>query len=209
MPPLKLSDNSTVPFGSGPHFGSMFPGHPSVLAVYDLLPTACMHRVQNLSDFVGALVFDVWLCNRDRRGAIFYRGSRSAGSLTADRAPFVVSMIDNGMVFGGARWELDGPQPNQSAPLYIDKTVYDSVIGWSSFEPWLEKLDQCADLIVTLVQSVPQEWVDEPIPLMLLENIWRRRRQVPGLIGTLRTSPLNPFRNWTATTAHTTLGRHC
>ncbi|MCX6896954.1 MAG: hypothetical protein NTZ16_16010, partial [Verrucomicrobia bacterium] len=62
-----------LPIEPGWHFGSCFPGHPEHIAVYDFLPDALLGKVENLSHFLGAMVFDKWVGNTDSRQAIFFR----------------------------------------------------------------------------------------------------------------------------------------
>src|SRR6185312_7666520 len=56
---------------SGVHFGSRYPGHPHDTVVYDVLPNSHVSRIQNVKDFIGALIFDRWVFNTDVPQAIF------------------------------------------------------------------------------------------------------------------------------------------
>src|SRR6476660_8017527 len=49
-----------IPASAGRQFGSRYPGDPSKIAVYDFVPDTLLHKVRNLSDFLGVLVFDKW-----------------------------------------------------------------------------------------------------------------------------------------------------
>ena len=62
-----------MPVSTGWQFGSRYPGDPSRMAVYDFVPDTLLHQVRNLSDFLGALVFDKWVSNADGRQAVFFR----------------------------------------------------------------------------------------------------------------------------------------
>src|ERR1700733_1559015 len=61
------------PCAPGKQFGSQFPGHPARMAVHDFLPDEQLAAVENLSDFLGVLVLDKWMCNTNGRQAIFFR----------------------------------------------------------------------------------------------------------------------------------------
>src|SRR5205085_5306589 len=63
----------SIPLAAGRHFGSSFPGDPAKIAVYDFLPDLLLQKVNNLSDFLGCLVFDKWVGNADARQSIFFR----------------------------------------------------------------------------------------------------------------------------------------
>jgi len=41
--------------------------------VYDFLPDTILEKIENLSDFLGALAFDKWTGNADSRQAVFFR----------------------------------------------------------------------------------------------------------------------------------------
>jgi len=64
---------SKTPVSTGWQFGSLYPGDPARLAVYDFVPDTLLHKVRNRDDFLGALVFDKWLSNADGRQAVFFR----------------------------------------------------------------------------------------------------------------------------------------
>src|SRR6266568_3579676 len=62
----------SVPIEPGIGFGSRL----TALNHYDFLPDALLAKVENLSDFLGALVADKWLDNADGRQVSFYRQGR-------------------------------------------------------------------------------------------------------------------------------------
>lgn len=66
---LQLS-RGRVPVEPGTHFGSRYPGHPDRQAVFDLLPDLLLPSVENVGEFLGALVFDKWVANTDHRQAV-------------------------------------------------------------------------------------------------------------------------------------------
>ena len=49
---------SKIRVSTGWQFGSLYPGDPGRVAVYDFVPDTLLHKVQNREDFLGALVFD-------------------------------------------------------------------------------------------------------------------------------------------------------
>ena len=63
----------SVPVEPGWHFGSLHPGDPNRVAVYDFVPDALLSQVKNLSDFLAILVFDKWVSNADGRQSVFFR----------------------------------------------------------------------------------------------------------------------------------------
>src|SRR5579871_531225 len=116
------------PVEPGWHFGSRYAGDPARSVVYDFLPDTLLHRVENLVDFRGALVFDKWMGNADARQSIFFRARLreyvpdiGGGS---QRLGFVAQMMDNGFVFEGPHWRLT-EAPLQG--LYFRPVVYRAV----------------------------------------------------------------------------------
>ncbi|MCE5309358.1 MAG: hypothetical protein LLG20_17090 [Acidobacteriales bacterium] len=190
----------TEPVPVGYHFGSLYPGHPNTVAVYDLLPTKLVERVFNLSHFIGMLVADKWLGNMDTRQAVFYRGNIRGNlgiqSVHPRQMGILARMIDHGYTFGGQHWTFE------SAPLYglyRDKAVYHAVRSWADFEPWFEAIDSVDERVVmSLVGLVPAEWETDTRPFeILLGRLLERRKHVPRMIEELRTSVYSPFKEWT------------
>jgi HipA-like kinase len=173
----------------GQQFGSRYPGDPAETPVYDLLPDELLAEAENLSDFLGMLVFDKWTCNTDGRQAVFYR---SAGS-----SHYRALMIDQGFCFNAGEWDFP------DAPLrgfYPRAGVYQAVTGMDSFEPWLERLENgIGEQILDEISSeVPPEWYgsDQDALARLLEKLWARRHRVRDLILAAKDSFRQPFPNW-------------
>lgn len=200
------------PCAPGKQFGSQFPGHPARLAVHDFLPDELLAAVQNLSDFLGVLVFDKWACNTNGRQAIFFREPSGAGSPASaspssmaeasgtaanPAAGYTAMMIDFGFCFNAGEWDFpDAPLRG----LYARQRVYERVSGMESFEPWLTRLEsRITDRVLGEVASeIPPEWYADDWDAMeqLLERLHRRRARVPELILSARNSGRVPFPNW-------------
>jgi hypothetical protein len=134
---------------AGMQFGSRYPGDPNETPAYDFLPDERLAEVENLSDFLGMLVFDKWTCNTDGRQAVFYRPQ---GSLC-----YRALMIDQGFCFNAGEWDFpDAPLRG----LYARTRVYQAVTGMESFEPWLERLEEEIGerILDEIVSEVPAEW---------------------------------------------------
>ena len=100
-----------LPCATGKQFGSKFPGNPSSSTIYDLIPDECFDRVHNIDDFLGIYVLDKWMCQTDKRQAIFVQQSNSGADGTSDKA-YQAVMIDQGFCFNGGHWNFpDAPQP--------------------------------------------------------------------------------------------------
>jgi hypothetical protein len=112
---------------AGKQFGSQYPGDPTQRAVFDFLPDEQLTQVENVTDFVGMLVFDKWTCNTNGRQAVFY--------LEPGRSRYRAVMIDQGFCFNAGEWNFpDAPLRG----LYSRHSVYRHVTGIDSFEPWLQ-----------------------------------------------------------------------
>ena len=186
---------------TGWQFGSRYPGDPARVAVYDFVPDTLLYKVRNLSDFLGALVFDKWVSNADGRQAVFFRarvrewlaGSAREHALTMG---FIALMIDQGFAFNGPDWSFtDSPVQG----LYPRKLVYNGVASLDQFEPWIERVVHFPEQVVDQAyKQVPPEWIrgEEDQFERLLETLMRRRKRVPDLISDTRRAKQTPFANW-------------
>ncbi|MEZ5403078.1 MAG: HipA family kinase [Bryobacteraceae bacterium] len=183
----------------GWHFGSLYPGDPGRIAIYDFLPDVILPRVANEADFRAVICFDKWTANADARQCIFYRAeTREPWERGAGRAVYVASMIDNGYSFDGPNWKFpDAPLGG----LYHRHAVYASVRGPGDFEPWLSRVRTFPEEVVDrALREIPPAWIegDREALEAMLERLMRRRRRIADLIADTRaTSRSNPFPNWT------------
>ncbi len=186
-----------IPVEPGWHFGSRYPGDPAQLAVYDFIPDALLHKVNNLDDFLAVLVFDRWAANADGRQSVFFRARVRNASGGPARPGFVALMIDHGFVFNGPNWDFtDSPLQG----LYGRKLVYERVRSLDDFQPWLDRVVYLPEEVMDRAyRMVPPEWLDgeEDQCEGVLEELLRRRKQAPDLVTRCRQSKWNPFPNWT------------
>ena len=193
--------SSRMPVAAGWHFGSLYPGDPQKVAVYDFVPDTLLHKVRNLSDFLGALVFDKWVANADGRQAVFFRARvrewvPSAGEAHALTMGFVAMMIDQGFAFNGPQWDFP-ESPVQG--LYLRKLVYENVESLAQFEPWLARVENFPEeLVDRAAKQVPPEWIagEEDEFEQMLEKLLRRRKRVGELISDARNAKQSPFPKW-------------
>ena len=159
----------------GLQFGSLYSGSSAAKNVSLLFPPGLLHRVSNIEDFWGMLVFDKWTCNTDQRQVVFLP-EESSGNYRA-------VMIDNGYCFNGPAWDFpDAPLRG----LYPHGCAYKDVRGLESFAPWFERIQEVSlGLLCEAAAAVPREWLnsrgrDEFEGL--LERLWIRRTRVPQLV---------------------------
>ncbi|MBC8165263.1 MAG: hypothetical protein H7Y20_05240 [Bryobacteraceae bacterium] len=170
----------------GWHFGSRFPGHPDRVAVYDFVPDTLLDRVENIRDFVAALVFDKWTANADARQSVFLRARLNeyvpGAKLQPSRMGFIALMVDHGYLFNGPHWEyIDAPMTG----LYFRTSVYREVRSLEDFQPWLDRIVNFPEEIVDdALRSLPPDWLngDADSLYALLERLMERRRRVPELL---------------------------
>lgn len=133
----------------GLYFGSRYLGSGSGTSVYQVIPTEWVKHVSNRLDFVGALVFDLWTENLDRRQALFVcpKGGEKLHTV----------FIDNGHCFRG-------PQGN-SAPyaawacLYYLTEMYTGLVTTGNARPWIRWISSLsADTICMMIGEIPAEW---------------------------------------------------
>jgi hypothetical protein len=187
-----------LPVPPGPHFGSCFPGDPARTAVYDFLPDTLLQTVANGGDFLGALVFDQWTSNADARQAVFVRSPVSDPADTPSKMRFTARLIDHGFILAGPDWVFrDSPVQG----LYHRPAVYSGCTGWSSFEPWMERVRAMPETVLdAAVRSLPPQWLesDEEALYRLLNRLLDRRGRLAALIEDVRGSRARPFPNWGA-----------
>jgi len=192
--------HETVRVQEGRHYGSLYPGDPDRNAVYDFIPDILLETVTNLAEFLGVLVFDKWAGNLDWRQAIFFRARPHKWLASPDCHPltvrFLALMIDQGYAFGGPKWRFfDCPTEG----IYISKQVYKQVVGWDSFQPWLDRIIELpSSLLDEAYRQVPREWIDGDAVALerLLEDLYRRRRGVPDLLQACKASQPGLFPEW-------------
>jgi hypothetical protein len=185
-----------LPCATGNQFGSKFPGNPTTLTIYGRVPDEHIDRVHNIDDFLGIFVLDKWMCQTDKRQAIFMRQSNSGANGTSDET-YQAMMIDQGFCFNGGDWNFpDAPLHS----LYANRRVYQSVVGIETFGPWLDRLENefTLNVLYEEAQHVPTEWYGEDREAWerLIERLWMRRTRVPELIWSARNAVPGAFPNW-------------
>jgi len=154
---------------AGIHFGSLCPVNPDRVAIYDFLPETLLEKLLvNGRDFITTFVFDCWAGHKDSRQAIFYRNPSGKG--------YKASLIDNGMLFGGADWKLFTSQIlcrhfNRAAYRAPDMDLrklaheaIETIRGWT-----LSDIDEA-------FTSIPADWLDgdEDAFWKMAENLFAR-----------------------------------
>ena len=133
-------------------FGSKFPGNPGERVVYDFLPRVLLSKqVENLTDFYGRLLFNLWTGCQEMGHAIYFRG-RTSG-------PFCAQMIDNKNILGGLSWKL----PN--IPLIVAncsaRSIYEARPATKVLEWWAERILTVNEgTLEQAVRQVPMDWLD-------------------------------------------------
>jgi len=207
--PEFIADNPDLYFSLGPrrqpvaqglHFGSRMAVHPERVAVFDFLPDKLLHKIENRSDFLGALVFDKWVANADSRQAVFFRARAKSWTPlkgeTPARVGFFAQMIDHGFAFNGPHWQFHD-SPIQG--LYFRTTIYEEVRSLDSFQPWLGMVENFPiEIIDSAWKEIPRDWLDgDESPLEeMLESLLKRRSRVSGLISDVRKTRSSAFPNW-------------
>lgn len=176
-----------LPCTAGLQFGSRLPTPTATTPIYDYLPQPALEGVANLGDFAGMLVFDKWTCNCNGRQVIYCR--------SAPHQPLRVYMVDQGFCFNAGDWNFpDSPLRG----VFHRNRVYDSIVGWQSFEPWLERVEAFEeDALHALGEEVPPDWHGDWEALQrLLHQLYRRRSRVRELVWAVKTSTRAPFEHW-------------
>jgi hypothetical protein len=176
------------PYTAGLQFGSRFIGGLMPGQVVDFLPEQQLDEVRNLAEFAGMLALDKWTGNCNGRQAVFDRKPRER--------KYRATFIDQGFCFNAGEWTFpDSPLRG----IYARNCVYAAVTGWSSFEPWLSRIESMeADALWNIADMVPPEWYGGDMNTMelLLQQMLRRRGRVRELIASFRDSNREPFPMW-------------
>jgi hypothetical protein len=173
-------------------FGSRYPqqeddrGDPHLPPVYNHLPNEHIQQVENLSAFIGLLVFHKWTCNTDGPQAVFIRqGIRSS---------YRALMIDQGYCFNGEHWNFpDAPLYG----LYSNRAVYAGLRTFDAFDPWLNCLENQIDEkdLGAAAAEIPPEWYENDLVALcrLLDRLNRRRMIVRRLLHSLLETLAEPL----------------
>lgn len=178
-----------LPCEAGLQFGSRTVNGPFAGLTQGL--TFSIPSTRNSSEFVGMLLLDKWVCNRDNRQAIFSKGFR--------QRKYTVTFIDHGYCFGGPDWDFSDRWPNGSFQGYRTSGVYKDVTDWQSFQPWLSQLESLSpDVIWSAAENTPPEWYRDDWGSLeyMCQKLIDRRRFIRELIEDFRYSGGNPFKNW-------------
>jgi hypothetical protein len=185
---IELPHNQRERYRAGLQFGSQFigglmPGH-----VVDYLPEQQLDEVRNLEEFAGMLALDKWTGNCNGRQAVFARKTRER--------KYRATFIDQGFCFNAGEWTFpDSPLRG----VYARNRVYLGVTGWTSFEPWISRIEAMeAETLWAIAEIVPPEWYGGDIGLIeqLMEQMMLRRERVRDLIVSFRDSDRDPFPMW-------------
>ena len=89
--------------------------------------------------------------------------------------------------------------------VFAENTVYRGVTGWSSFEPWLSRIENLEPKTIwAIAEIIPPQWYGGDVGALegLIERLLERRTRVRELIVAFRESNRRPFPNWGAETGN-------
>jgi hypothetical protein len=178
----------TIPCQAGVQFGSQYAIDPLNGEVFDFMPSEMLERVRNVETFLGILVMDKWTGNADGRQAAFWRTMRQRN--------YTATFIDQGNCFNGGEWTFpDYPLRG----VYPKNEVYECVLGWDSFQPWLSRIeDMSCGTISAAAQELPPVWYGYDFCALtaLVRALSERRGLIRGLLTDFRASVRHPFPHW-------------
>ena len=104
--------------------------------------------------------------------------------------------IDQGHSFNASEWSF----PDHALRgVYSSNEVYAEVIGWTSFEPWLTRVEAMnPDVIWEGARVIPPQWYEDDWFGLeeLVMHLIQRRAGVRDLIEAFRASARIPFPHW-------------
>jgi hypothetical protein len=134
------------------------------------------------------LALDKWTCNSNGRQAVFHRKPREKR--------YSANFVDQGYCFHAGEWSFP------DAPLrgvYGRNRVYADVTGWSSFEPWLGRIENLEpDFVWQIAETIPPIWYGGDLRDIerLTVTLLARRERVREFIMQFRDSMREPFPKW-------------
>jgi len=178
-----------IPCQPGPCFGSRFAADPREAVPQQILPDEKLREVENIGDFLGMLILDLWTCNTDRRQVIFVRSDKSSR--------YRAVMIDQGGCFNSSEWNFpDSPLRGR----YWNSAVYENVLGMAAFEPWLDRLESQSveKAVLSSVGNIPPAWCESESSSLdcLLNKLITRRTRVRELLWSAIKSTPRAFPKW-------------
>jgi len=183
------------------YFGYQLPVRENLHSIYDFLPDQLASSVINSTDCIGALAIDRWIGNVTSRRYLFTRGQRRLWRtpimLVGQGRGFVAFMVEHGKAFNGGAWELTDVCPT---PSIFTRPYLRSVTGIASFERWIGMAQAMSPSVLqNLLLSVPPQWlpVQERNQLAdLLDALYVRRSEIPGLLQAVREAHPLIFPSW-------------
>lgn len=173
---------------AGLQFGARYMGGLMPGQVVDYLPEEHLGEIRNLEEFAGILALDKWTGNVNGRQAVFLRKARERR--------YKACFIDQGYCFHAGEWRFE------DSPLrgvYPRNAVYAHVQGWSSFEPWLTRLETMEPAVVwRAAEEIPPEWYGGDLGELeaLVEVLLLRRARIRELVEKFGRSDRAPFPKW-------------
>jgi hypothetical protein len=151
-----------------------------------------LDKVNNLGEFVKALVVDKWLGNADSRQVVFHKDQNGEG--------YVVTLIDNAFSFGASQWEFGEDSDNIYDGLYYRTRVYRDVQSMDDFAPMIAKIRKLdPEFIRETFRQIPPEYVrhaSEADRMALAEELIRRRARIESMIKATIAGDTYLFQNW-------------
>lgn len=130
-----------------------------------------VEQVTNIADFYAALVADVFLCQGDKRQAIFER---------TGRRQYRAGFIDNANAMESIWWQFK----TEANAVYVDKAVYAHLTA-SALRCLLDRLASMPRSVIDgAVEQIPAQWLAEDAGLLkhVQKVLRQRQRNLPFLM---------------------------
>lgn len=162
---FELQDGVAKP-RSGIHFASRFLDGES-RRVFEAVPESWHSRIENRSDFWGALAIDVWLDSCHHRHVLFVEDEK----FSKLRAFF----INHGHIQAG----FNGQQRKSFRPyLYPDRRIYPATEMKAAFDFWVEQIEERGSAVFLTVLRNLEVNVTVPFVRDFAERILTRARSL-------------------------------
>lgn len=155
---------------AGYYFGSEMLGQDAGDRVCDYLPKTWLHKIENRSDFIGALMLDIWANNARSRQAIFFQKTNSA----MFRAVFI-----------GFREMFSSRVDYSSSAIpgrYCHGHIYDECWNESAFSFWQRKILSLRETRLRgLLLQLPSVWINREDVDQIISRLLANQKMIKRL----------------------------
>jgi hypothetical protein len=151
-------------------FGSSLVNTGEGEALYELLPVSWMDLIANRADFIGMLLFDLWVNQTDNRQAVFLQNTETRSI----RATF----IDQGFTLGHDQGRVE---VGKIRGMYLDRRIYETLDSAKILPKWksrIQAIDGASLRSLLSCMPIPKQWSSSLEMEGKVEGLLRRQSRL-------------------------------